>query len=233
MTGSGSTATATGDQDADEPGIGGVTVTLDWYGEDGVLDTAPGGDDETFTTITDDDGGYLFTGLPEGIFDVTVDTATLPTGLDATFDDDGGLDSTSQVTLPIDGSDLDQDFGYRGVNSIGDTVYVDVDGDGAEGAAEPGIPGQTVELVWTDAPGGPRTFTTTTDDDGNYVFDGLPDGDFTVTVTGAVAGIATNSGDPDGGNDSDVDGERPRCRRRRSGCEPRSGLRLQRRELHR
>ncbi len=191
-----------GVQTADEPGIGGATVTLVWYGEDGVLDAAPGGDDETFTTTTDSDGGYLFTGLPEGIFDVTVDTTTLPGGLAATFDRDGGLDSTSQVTLPVDGSNLDQDFGYRGANSIGDTVYLDLDGDGAEGATEPGIAAQTVELVWTDAPGGPRTFTTTTDADGNYVFDGLPDGDFTVTVTGPIAAAATNSGDPDGGNDS-------------------------------
>ena len=172
---SGSTATATGDS-ADEPGIGGVTITLDWYGEDGVLDTAPGGDDEMFTTMTDDNGGYLFTGLPEGTFDVTVDTASLPAGLDATFDDDGGIDSTSQVTLPSTAVTWTRTSATAGSTRSATPCT------SMSTATVPREPPSRASLArpsnWCGptAPGGPRTFTTTTDDNGNYRFDGLPDG---------------------------------------------------------
>jgi uncharacterized repeat protein (TIGR01451 family)/fimbrial isopeptide formation D2 family protein/LPXTG-motif cell wall-anchored protein len=184
----------------DEPGIGGAEVTLVYFGEDGLEGTL---DDETFTDTTDPDGAYLFPGLPQGLFRVTVDPNTLPAGLRGqTFDANGPLDSTSVVTLaPGALVDLNQDFGYRGVGQIGNTVYFDRDGNGTQGADEPGLPGQSVTLVW-NSPDGPRTFVTSTGPDGTYLFDRLPDGDFTVTVTGPIATIATNTGDPDGGNNS-------------------------------
>ncbi len=187
-----------GVQDADEPGLSAIDVTLVWYGEDGVLGTA---DDETFTTVTDADGAYGFAGLPPGTFDVTVDAADLPAGMQSTFDVDGGLDDTSRVVLADGQGDLDQDFGYQGAGSIGDTVYLDLDGDGIQSPGEPGIPGQTVTVVWA-GPDGAVEFTTATDGSGNYLVDGLPDGDFTVTMVGGIAVAATNTGDPDGGGDS-------------------------------
>ena len=188
------------EQTADEPGLGGVVVTLLWYGEDGDPDTTA--DNETRVLTTDADGAYQFTGLPEGTYSVTVNTATLPGGMEPTFDADGGFDSTSEVVLPADGSDLDQDFGYRGINRIGDTVWFDRNGDGTQSLDEPGIAGQTVRLVWTDAPGGARTFTTTTGPTGGYLFDYLPDGDFEVTVVGGIVDAAVNSGDPESDSDS-------------------------------
>ncbi len=189
-----------GEQTADEPGLGGVEVTLLWYGEDGDPDTTA--DNETRVLTTDPDGTYRFTGLPEGTYSVTVNPATLPSGMEPTFDADGGLDSTSEVVLPADGSDLEQDFGYRGINRIGDTVWFDRNGDGTQSLDEPGIAGQTVRLVWTDAPGGARTFTTTTGPTGGYLFDDLPDGDFEVTVVGGIVDAAANTGDPESDSDS-------------------------------
>lgn len=189
-----------GGQSADEPGLGGVEVTLLWYGEDGDPDTTA--DNEIRVLTTEPDGTYLFTGLPEGAYAVGVNTATLPSGMASTFDADGGLDSISEIVLPVDGSDLDQDFGYRGVNRIGDTVWFDRNGDGTQSLDEPGIAGQTVRLVWTDAPGGARTFTTTTGPTGSYFLDNLPDGDFEVTVVGGIVDAAVNTGDPEDDSDS-------------------------------
>jgi len=180
--------------DADESGLGGVTVELVWQSP-----TGP----QTFTTITTADGSYLFDNLPSGDYTVSVDTGTLPPGLAATFDADGGLDDTSALTLGNGDDDLDQDFGYAGDGSLGDTVFLDLDGDGVQGLSEPGVPGQTVEVIW----GGPDgvigggddvTYTTTTDVNGTYTFDNFPPAEYTVTVVGGIVDSASNTADPGG-----------------------------------
>ena len=183
--------------DGDEVGLPGVEITVVWAGENG---TFGDGDDETFVTNTLADGTYLVSGLPSGVFDVSV-TGGLPPAMVPTFDADGGGDETSRVTLGLNETNLDQDFGYRGTGLIGDTIYLDLDGDGTQGPAEPGVPGQTVELTWA-SPAGPVVFTTTTAPDGTYVFDNLPPADYTVTVVGGIVPLAPNTGDPDGSGDS-------------------------------
>ena len=94
-----------GDQDAAEPGIPAVDVTLEFAGADGDLATAA--DNFTLTTTTDANGLYGFTGLPDGTFRVTVDDTDLPADLTATFDDDGiGTLHISETTL-ADGARTD------------------------------------------------------------------------------------------------------------------------------
>lgn len=176
----------------DEPGLDGVGVTLTWEGENGIFGDA---DDETFTTVTDTDGFYEFTGLPAGNYQVDVDTGLaggLPVGVDNTVDEDGDNNSSTPVVLGVDDDHLTADFGYAGDASIGDTIFLDLDGDGVQTGDEPGIPGQTVTL---DGPQG--TFTTVTDADGMYSFDNLPDGAYVVTVVGGIVNNAANTGDPD------------------------------------
>ena len=181
-----------GTQDADEVGIAGVTIDVIWQGPTGPV---------TFTAVTDVDGSYAIDGLPPGDYAITVDTATLPGSMTATADSDGAFDSMSAITL-ADGEDNDdQDFGYTAAASIGDVVYLDVDGDGTQGPDEPGVAGQPITLTWA-SPSGPITFTAVTDADGMYVFDNLPDGAYTVAIDGGVADLATNTADPDGGADS-------------------------------
>ncbi len=202
-----------GVQDAGEEGIEGATVTL----------TLPNG--STLTTTTDADGKYLFAGLPAGDYTVAVDVSTAdaaalaadypgltPAGLAAVFDADGGNDSTSTLTLATGEQNLDQDFGYQPQGSIGDTVWVDLNGDGIQDAGEEGIEGATVTLTLPDG----STVETTTDADGNYLFSDLPAGDYTVAVDVSTADAAalaadypdlTPAGlaavfDADGGNDS-------------------------------
>ncbi|NLN75088.1 MAG: DUF11 domain-containing protein [Armatimonadetes bacterium] len=94
---------ADGVQDEDEPGIGGVTVLL--LDEEGEI---------VATTVTTDDGGYLFEDLLPGTYTVVVDETTLPSGLSQTYDLDGELDHQSTVTLAAGDARRDVDFGYTG-----------------------------------------------------------------------------------------------------------------------
>ncbi|WP_397446183.1 SdrD B-like domain-containing protein [Polaribacter sp. R77954] len=174
---------ANGTQEAGEPGLQGATVTLD-------PGTPADASDDT-TTTTDANGNYLFSNLPAGNYTVTTDLSTVTAGLPAgvtvadvtqTFDNDGiATANTSDVTLAQGQTNLDQDFAYTALGSIGDTVWYDADGNGAQNG-ESGLQGATVTLD----PGTPLDnsddTTTTTDANGNYLFDNLPAGNYTVTV---------------------------------------------------
>ncbi len=65
--------------------------------------------------------------------------------------------------------------------SIGDLVWLDVDGDGVQDDGEAGIAGFGVSLTGTDSDGNPVPMTTTTDASGKYLFENLPAGSYTVT----------------------------------------------------
>ncbi len=184
-----------------EVGFSGVTVTLLWYGADNVVG---GGDDVSQTTATDGAGNYLFDNLPDGNYTVTVDPLTLPAGLAPTFDTDGEVTTpnTSVVSLAAGTrTDLDQDFGYRGLGSLGDLVWFDIDG--SAGASpdpgEPGIGGVDVTVTWSNPQGPDVTVVATTAADGSYVVPHLPHGDYTITIDPASlpAGL-TSTFDADG-----------------------------------
>ncbi len=170
-------------QDAGEPGIGGVTMTLTWFGPDGTLG---GGDDVTVTRTTAADGSYQFVGLPAGNYRVEANPADLPAGMTQTFDFSGSQsDSTSSRTLTGGEIAADQDFGYTGTGSIGDTVWYDADSSGTQNNGEPGIPGVTVTLnIDFDRNGSTDVvLNRVTDQNGNYTFPNLPFADYTVVVT--------------------------------------------------
>jgi len=166
-----------GVQDPSEKPIENVTVTLEG-------DVDGDGVDEILTTTTDADGLYLFDFLPAGPYTITVDDATLPPGLEQTYDNDGlGTPHASDYVLGSGVDNREQDFGYRGSGSIGDFVWFDLDGDGVQDPGEPGIENVTVTLVGDiDLDGIDDTLTTTTDADGLYLFEVLPAGPYTITV---------------------------------------------------
>ncbi|MDO6737735.1 SdrD B-like domain-containing protein [Wenyingzhuangia sp. 2_MG-2023] len=177
-------ADGNGAQNGSELGLEGATVTLD--------SGTPSNTADDVTTTTDANGNYLFENLPAGDYTVSVDVSTvtggLPVGvtvteLSQTYDNDGtGTADTSDVTLGAGENNLDQDFGYQGLGSIGDTVWYDADGNGTQNGSEVGLEGATVTLD----PGTPGNagddVTTTTDANGNYLFENLQSGNYTVSV---------------------------------------------------
>ena len=176
-----------GVQDAVEPGIPGVTVTLLWSGSDGAFG---GGDDVTFTTTTDASGNYLFTSLPvNGASDPYRVTVTQPGSFPTqTFDSDGiGTSNQSTLNLLTGESNQLQDFGYRGTAQLGDFVWEDLNGNGRQDGGEPGINGVTVELFYAGADGifqadelATPLLTTLTAGGGTYQFGSLAAGTYSV-----------------------------------------------------
>ena len=163
-----------GVQDPDESGIQGVTVRL--YDDAGNL---------LATTETDANGNYWFGGLDAGIYEVVVDTTTLPNGgagLTNSGDPDGLYDSRSVYDLDQGEINLDQDFGYVAdiPNAIGGTIWRDCNADGILDPEESErLEGVGVVLRDSHSNVVGRTFT---DADGDYLFEGLPDGTYTVDV---------------------------------------------------
>ena len=156
--------------DTDEKLYEGVTVQL--RDADGTV---------VATTMTDADGAYSFDKLPAGTYTVTVVQDGPIAGLEQTGDPDATKDNASEpITLNNDNpSTTDVNFGYVNNNSLSGTVYRDDSRNGDQDGTEPGYSGVTVQLLDKD---GQVIATTTTDANGNYSFDKLPDGTYSVTV---------------------------------------------------
>ena len=149
------------------------------------------------TTTTDANGAYSFSKLPAGDYTVKVVKDGALTDLDQTEDPDSTKDSTSGViSLSNDHrTQTDVNFGYIANNSINGTIYRDGDRDGRKGDTEGRYSGVTVQLL--DASGN-VVATTTTDKDGKYSFEHLPDGTYSVKVVKDGALTDTDqTGDPD------------------------------------
>ena len=173
-----------GIQDADEPALPGVTVTLTYA--DGSAVTDASGNAVTAKT-SDANGKYSFENLLPGGYKVSFQA---PAGYEATTSDAGtdrALDSngaTASVTLAQDQTDETIDFGAVGTGVIGDQLFVDVNQNGgnAPDAGDKVLPGVKVTLTWTGPGGITRTYETTTDADGKYKFENLLPGDYKVSV---------------------------------------------------
>ena len=174
--------TKNGVQDSGEPGLANITLTLTWAGVDGTLGNA---DDKTFTTTTDANGVYSFSGLPAGTYSVDLDQSDpdLPAGLTLTF----GSDPATGIVLAAGQAITTIDFGLSGTGSIGDRVWNDANGDGIQNNGEQGIVGATVTVTWAGQDGtagtaDDATFTTTTGVNGAYTVGNLPAGSYSVAV---------------------------------------------------
>ena len=149
------------------------------------------------TTTTDANGAYSFEKLPAGDYTVKVVKDGALTDLDQTEDPDSTKDSASGViSLGNDHrTETDVNFGYIANNSINGTIYRDGDRDGKKGDTEGRYSGVTVQLLDKD---GKVIATTTTDKDGKYSFEHLPDGTYSVKVVKDGALTDTDqTGDPD------------------------------------
>ncbi|GEM_PF-1745648 len=162
----------------DDIALPNVLVSLRW--------TNPGASDLVVSTTTDAAGNYLFSNLPDGSYVIYIDPTSLPGGVTANVDPDGGADNTAALTLS--GADnLDQDFAYYGTGSIGDLVWNDLDADGLVSAGETGFENVAVAAVWVDpTTGATANLATSTDVNGIYGFANLPAGDYTVSINPAT-----------------------------------------------
>jgi len=197
-------------QDGFEIGLPALTINL-WRDDngDGNLD---GGDFFLTSTITDENGFYLFENLPtesdDGFGNVTQIqylVEVVPTiEMVATYDLDGlGSLNTAAVTLDAGNENrLDVDFGYRGRSSIGDTIWNDANRDGVQQPGEVGIPGVGLTLVFSGGPefgGNTMTLRATTDANGQYLFQNLIGGLYSITLDPATIPEGfTFTFDPDG-----------------------------------
>jgi SdrD B-like domain/Secretion system C-terminal sorting domain len=185
-----------GVQNGTEPGVAGVGVSLYLNGADGL----PGTDDDIMVgaTITDAYGMYLFDNLaastgattqynvrvtPPANYTFTTQTNTTDdnntTGASTTGSDVNVLGVSYSIDLSAGENNPNIDAGLIFAtqvqpNSIGDKVWYDTNGDGvnANDATEPGVAGVTVTLY--DAATGNVVAITTTDANGNYIFNNLP-----------------------------------------------------------
>ena len=171
-------------QDADEPALPGVTVTL--TRADGSAVTDASGNPVAAVT-TDANGKYVFENLLPGDYKVSFQA---PAGFEATTSeagDDRAADSngaSASVTLAQGQTDDTIDFGAVGTGVIGDQLFVDVNQNGgnAPDAGDKVLPGVKVTLTWTGPGGITRTYETTTDADGKYKFENLLPGEYKVSI---------------------------------------------------
>ncbi len=169
-----------------ESGISNITVTLfvDYEGDGSYLFFA--------STTTDATGYYLFDGLADGRYRVTVDTADADMPADAFGHI--WLPSTPVsygVTLSGGNAFLDADFGFAPPSAVGDTIFWDANRNGTQDDGEDGIAGVTVALYTNGVP----VASIVTDANGNYLFSGLMPGAYTVLVVedGVLANAALSA----------------------------------------
>ena len=112
---------ANGVKAGSEPGLGGITITLD-RGADGTIDA---------TTSTAPDGTYTFVGLTAGTYRVR---QLLPDGRTQT------TANPADITLASGASVLGVDFGSVARGTISGEAFDDLDGNGVKGSGNPASP---------------------------------------------------------------------------------------------
>ncbi len=154
-----------GIKDSVETGLSGVTVRLEVdLNGDGTYVTLS-------TTTTNSSGYYLFSNLPVGTlynYRVVLELNTANNNIipddaygNQYYNSTGTLvDTTTDylyINTPIttgSPNNLNGDFGFAPPAAIGDTVYLDINGNATQDNNEPGIPGVTVSLyTFTDSDG--------------------------------------------------------------------------------
>ncbi|MFC3814382.1 SdrD B-like domain-containing protein [Lysobacter sp. GCM10012299] len=206
--------------DAGETGIANVTIHLT-----GVA--AGTGTPVDLTETTDADGRYRFEGLPAGVFQLTEPDQPPGTVNGITVPGSSGGNATapntvpsqiSTITLALNAEATDYNFGEAPGASIAGKVYVDENLNGAFDAGEAGIPNVVVTLTGNDDLGQTVNAplpalamalvvngSTVTDANGDYIFDTLRPGTYTVTepdqpplTTDGVTTPGAVNGVPDG-----------------------------------
>jgi uncharacterized repeat protein (TIGR01451 family) len=189
-----------GVQDPGEPGIGGVVVRL--FDCEGNF---------IRELTTDMNGYYLFDLLLPGGYQVQFDISSLPPGCAFTLPNQGDDDNDSDADLSGNTDCIDLEAGERNhsidagvlpLAKLGDTVFLDCNGNGVQDPGEEGVAGITVEVY--DA-NDDLIKITTTNADGQYIVNGLYPGDYYVKFINGDYDFTINGAGGDTTADSDVD----------------------------
>lgn len=208
-------------RDAGEDGIGGVSVSLPAGTRDALGNLIA-------AAITDGNGNYRFGDLLAGTYAVTEQAAQPVVGGVITINGTtvagnvGGAttgiatpvatvpSAVAAIVLPAGLASVQNNFGETLGVSLSGRVFFDANNDGAQsGASETGIEGVTINLTGTDDSGASVSLSTTTNADGDFNFEGLRPGTYTVTepqqpagtsngqtIAGTVAGTASGTATP-------------------------------------
>lgn len=168
---------ANGIQDEGEEGLPGVTVTLDLLNDGSV----------NFTTVTGEDGGFAFTGIPDGKHSVAASlegySPTTPNPVLFTVNAANPGPDAPQVVTNL--------FGFAKSAVVSGVVFLDLNGNGIRDANEPGLKGITVGI---DADNnGSIDFTTESNADGRYAIPGVPPGLGTISINVPAGFTATSA----------------------------------------
>lgn len=174
-----------------EVGIPGVRVWAD-LNNDGIYnETEP-------TAITDGLGRYLIEGLAPGDFTIRVAGPNLAGMVGTHLFDDADVPgvpvagSNAAVVRLSDGeNETRADFGFRGIGSLGDTVFNDINGNGVQDGKDKGIPNVGVNVTWAGFDGNFGTyddvvFQVVTDSNGQYLISNLPPGMYRVDLVAST-----------------------------------------------
>ncbi|MBK8701261.1 MAG: hypothetical protein IPN29_17655 [Saprospiraceae bacterium] len=163
-----------GQQDAGEPGMAAVPVTL--FNESG---------NEVAKTTTSTNGQYAFDNVPAAKYALFFDVGAVfhmtsfRTGL-ATADSDAGPgNKTPLINFENKSADIHIDAGFFRYASIGDFVWNDLDANGRQAADEPGTPG--IKLFIRNG-NGLVVDSVLTDNQGKYTFSNLTPGNYSIRV---------------------------------------------------
>jgi len=162
------------------------------------------------TTTTGPSGGYEFTNIPEGNYIVEVEPPDGHVFVPQNQGDDDDNDSdvereTGRAPISVGGGETTEVSAglveAANPGSLAGTFWSDADANGTRDTNETGIGNQTVQLL--DA-NGTVIDTTTTDSAGNYTFNLLPPGDYSVQFPASDDWVFTW---PDTGADDPIDSD--------------------------
>lgn len=193
---------ANGLQEAGEPGMADVTVTLTGTSGSGVAVQT--------TTLSGADGRYTFDNLEPGVYTITF---ALPGGFEFTVRDAGNDENLDSDTddgiisgiIVISGQSRDNlDAGMFSRGTLGDFVWLDANGNGLQDASEQGLGQVLVTLTGSDGSGNAVMASVTTDGQGNYLFENLKPGMYMVSFVATAAYTPTIA---NAGNNDDLDSD--------------------------
>jgi large repetitive protein len=179
-----------------DSGLGGVAIVIT-----GTDDT---GAPVTRNVTTAPDGSYSVPDLRPGTYTITEPTQPAGTTDGRTIAGSGGGTPTAPgstpsaisaivLTTPGTTSSGNNFAEIPNTSAISGRVWLDADNSGGINGSEAGISGVTIELSGTDAAGRPVSRTTTTDAQGDWRFDNLAPGNYTVREPNQPAGTLNGS----------------------------------------